>query len=633
MRRRTLSLTLALAAAFAAPTSAQAAFFAGEPIDGPNDAISALGEVELAPDGTGAVAYLKRDAGADHVFVARFAGGRFQAPERVDAGLANPSSQPVVAADDGGRLAVAFVNSGTLHVVNRMPGEGFGVPQAIAGAAANPDVALGVGAKGYVVWTQGVPGEGDVRAASVDRAGNWGTLPGVLDIAPAHDAGTGTGRPRVAVAADGFATVAWGEAGQVWARKLFRTEMSQLPQQLSGAAVDGAPALTADLPEVDMEFDSSYAWVAFRQVVSDGGARDRVVARRMRGTEFDPAVAVDGLVQGSGGGATAPAIDLNGRGVGIAASAVEGGIVRAARLRFDAFLPTQTLTPAFGVPPAPVPVLSENNDGLVAYFTGQDVRARPSIGGDRDEGDGQPQLGGEAVLSAAGAGPVDAGKGLDASVDRAFGAVVAWVQGPPGAQTLTYGVHDRPPGFFSGYTGRNWRPLEDNVLTWSDTFELWGAVSYQPLLDGRPLGPPVTQRRSTLPEPIPEGRHSWSVVATDIRGQTFQTETRRLLIDRTAPDLDVRVTGRREAGERLKIRARAKEPGRAGQASGLDFVRVTPGDGARVREGEAPKGKSFAMRTMTVNHAYRAGERTLKVTAYDRAGNMAVERIDLRIRR
>ncbi|MCP9490758.1 MAG: hypothetical protein MSC31_12925 [Solirubrobacteraceae bacterium MAG38_C4-C5] len=626
-------LTFAVAAALAAPTSAQAAFFPGEPIDGPGDAITALGEVELAPDGTGAVAYLKPDGGVDHVFVARFVDGRFQAPERVDAGLDAASSQPVVAADDEGRLAVAFVNGGTLHVVNRMPGEGFGTPQAIAGAASNPDVALGVGAKGYLVWVQPGSSAADLRAASVDRAGTWSVLPGILDIAPERDAGTGTGRPRVAVAADGFAIVAWGEAGEVWARKLFRTEVSQAPQQLSGSAVDGSPALTADLPEVDMEFDSSFAWVAFRQVVSEGGARDRVVARRMRGTEFDPPVAVDGLAQGVGGGATAPGIDLNGRGVGIATSAGEGGIVRAARLRFDAFLPTQTLTPAFGVPPAPVPVLSENNDGLVAYFTGQGVSARPSLGGDRDEGDGQPVLGEEAVLSAAGSGPVDAGKGLDASVDRAFGAVVVWVQGPPGAQTLTYGVHDRPPSSFPGYTGTQWRPLEDNVLTWDDTFELWGAVSYQPLLDGQPAGPPVAERRSTLPEPIPEGRHAWSVVATDIRGQTFQMEERRLLIDRTVPALDVRVVGRREAGERLRIRVRAKEPGSAGQASGLDFVRVTPGDGARIREGEVRNGKRFATRTMTVNEAYSAGEHELKVTAYDRAGNMAVERIDLRIRR
>lgn len=631
MRRR--ALTLAVAAAFAAPASAQAAFFVGEPIDGPNDAISALGEVELAPDGTGAVAYLRRDAGVDHVFVARFAGGRFQAPERVDAGLVEASSQPVVAADDGGRLAVAFVNGGTLHVVNRMPGEGFGAPQVIARAASSPDVALGVGAKGYLVWVQPGASAADVRAAGVDRAGTWSALDGVLDVAPARDAGTGTGRPRVAVAADGFATVAWGEAGEVWARKLFRSRMSQLPQQLSGAAVDGSPPLTADLPEVDMEFDSSYAWVAFRQVVHDGGARNRVVARRMRGTEFDPAVAVDGLAPGIGGGATSPAIDLNGRGVGIATSSGDGGIVRAARLRFDAFLPTQTLTPAFGVPPAPVPVLSENNDGLVAYFTGQDVRARPSIGGDRDEGDGQPALGEEAVLSAAAAGPVDGGKGLDAGVDRAFGAVVVWVQGPPGAQALTYGVHDRPPGFFAGYTGTRWRPLEDNVLTWGDTFDLWGTVSYQPLLDGQPAGPPVTERRSTLPEPIPEGRHTWSVVATDIRGQTFRMEARRLLIDRTVPDLDVRVSGRREAGERLQISVRAKEPGSAGAASGLDFVRVTPGDGARVRKGEVRNGRRFDTRTMTVNEAYTAGEHELKVTAYDRAGNMAIERVDLRIRR
>ena len=628
---RRCALTLAVAAALAAPTSAQAAFFPGEPIDGGD--VSALGEVALAPDGTGAVAYLRPDAGADHVFVARFAGGRFQAPERVDAGLGAASSQPVVSADDEGRLAVAFVNGGTLHVVNRMPGRGFGTPQAIAGAASNPDIALGVGAKGYLVWVQPGSSAADLRAASVDRAGTWSVLPEVLDIVPGRDAGTGTGRPRVAVAADGFATAVWGEAGEVFARKLFRTQMSQAPQQLSGAAVDGASPVSADLPDVDMEFDSSFAWVTFRQGVA--GPRDRVVARRMRGTEFDPAVAVDGLGQGAGGSATAPAIDLNGRGVGIATSAADGGVVNAGRLRFDQFLPTQALTPALGAAPAPapVPVLSENNDGLVAYHAGGAVHARPSLGADREEGDGSPVLGPEVVLSRGEAGAVDAAKGLDAGVDRAFGAVVAWVQGPPGAQTLTYAVHDRPPSSFAGFTGTGWRPLQENVLTWDDTFELWGPVSYQPLLDGLPAGPVVGERRSVLPEPIPDGRHTWSVVASDIRGQTFRMEERRLLIDRTIPDLEVRVMGRREAGERLQIRVRAKEPGRAGAASGLDFVRVTPGGGARIREGEVRSGKRFATRTMTVNQAYRAGEHTLKVTAYDRAGNMAVERIALRIRR
>ena len=55
MRRlSTLALAAALACVLAAP--ADAAFFPGDPLDGPSADIRALGDLDLARDGTGALA-------------------------------------------------------------------------------------------------------------------------------------------------------------------------------------------------------------------------------------------------------------------------------------------------------------------------------------------------------------------------------------------------------------------------------------------------------------------------------------------------------------------------------------------------------------------------------------------------
>jgi len=80
-------LLVAVAAALGpAAAPARAAFFASEALDGPSTDIEGLGGVDVARDGTGGLAYVKRDGGVDHIFVSRLAGGAWQAPERVDQG-------------------------------------------------------------------------------------------------------------------------------------------------------------------------------------------------------------------------------------------------------------------------------------------------------------------------------------------------------------------------------------------------------------------------------------------------------------------------------------------------------------------------------------------------------------------
>ena len=155
---------LVLPAVAGAATPAR--FFAGTPVDGPSADIQALGDLDVARDGTGALTYVKRVAGVDHVFVSRLDGGTFQPPEQVDAGLAGAGAQPVVAASDGGRLVVAFVSGGTVFTAVRPAGApGYAALQAIADAGSNPDVEMSINGVAYLTWSA----NGDVQAARLDR--------------------------------------------------------------------------------------------------------------------------------------------------------------------------------------------------------------------------------------------------------------------------------------------------------------------------------------------------------------------------------------------------------------------------------------------------------------------------------
>src|SRR3954468_22778118 len=83
-------------------SAAHAKFFPSAAVDGPADIVEA-GDVDLAPDGTGGVAYAKREGGVVHAYVGRFVGGRIVGLDRVDPGLEAGSSEVVVGAANGGR--------------------------------------------------------------------------------------------------------------------------------------------------------------------------------------------------------------------------------------------------------------------------------------------------------------------------------------------------------------------------------------------------------------------------------------------------------------------------------------------------------------------------------------------------
>jgi PKD domain len=575
-----LALMALLALPAAAGAEVRGAFIAGAAIDGPG--VQRLGDLDVARDGTGALTYTK----GDHVFVSRLVGGAFQPPEQLDVGLAGASSQPVVAASDGGNLVVAFVTAGTLVAAARPVGAaGFTPLQPIAAGATNPDVDMSINGVAYLTWSAG----GNVGAARKERNGPGFTgLPAPLDIDPAADAGTGTGAPRVAVAADGVATVVWGESGHAFARRLFELRLSAAPQDLGA---------DADEPDIATEDDSSYAWAVFRQ-------SGRAVARRLVGSQFDPPVSIDG-----GAAAEAPRVAITGKGIGYAGVQGAGtGLAYGAALKRDVFNPGVVLGGGAG-PSLPVPAVDQSGDGLIAFQQAGGVIARrydfvavsklvtPA---------GQP-----AGLSNPALGPVDAASGLEADGDRAGDFVVAYVQGPAGAQSVVVATFDRAPGLFRGSTGTRFRRLANVQLKWSPSFELWGPVTYTVFVDDQP----IAQTAATgvpAPPTLPDGVHRWRVVATDSRGQATSTPTRILRLDGTAPT--VGFTVRLRKGRVARVAAQASDASATGaRTSGIKDVSVSFGDGSK------------AVHRRTAEHRYaRRGRFTVRVTATDKAGNVAV---------
>jgi hypothetical protein len=612
MRRRIArfaAVPLVLSAALvplAVPATAGAVagkFFAGTPIDGPSADIQSLGDLDVARDGTGALAYVKRVGGVDHVFVSRLVDGAFQAPEQVDAGLGGAGSQPVVAASDGGRLVVAFVSGGGIFSVVRPAGApGYAAIQPIAATGSDPDVAMSINGVAYLTWTT----SGDVNAARLERNGtSFNQVPGPLDIDPAATAGTGSGRSKVAVAADGIATVVWGESGHVYGRRIFELRLSTAPQDLGD---------NADEPDISSEDDSSFAWAVFRQ----GGI---AVARRLVGSEFDPPVTLEGAE-----GAEAPRVAINGRGVGYAGI---GGVgtdnAYGAVLKDDVFNPAVAIGGGLGVAPAPAPAVAETGDGLVAFQQGdasggRSIHARPYDYVPASRVVTPP--GPDATLSNPALGPTDASRGLLASGDRAGDVAVAFVQGQGDGSQIVAGAFDRAPGAFRANTTTKWRRFGRPPLKWGTSFELWGQLTYQVQIDGVPVAQ-TTSTGVTVPTRVKDGLHRWRVVAIDRRGQTTATPSRILRVDATPPRVTFKLSGSHKRGKLLKIAVKATDASPSGaKASGLKSVRISFGDGSR---------SIAALRA--VHRFGHSGHVIVAVTASDNVGNVIVVKRRITIRK
>lgn len=623
MTRPSRFLLLSLLALACTPSAASAGWFVGEPIDGPGP-ITEAGAIDIARDGTGALVYTRMDGGVPHVYLSRLFLGVWRAPERLDVGLEGPSGSPVVAVADEHRIMVAWVNAGRLfgaHVQGGTPGPLSGPvllhDAPITDPVRDPHAAMSINGTGYVTFTAPGGGGADVRAVRLFESG-WEAVPAPLDIGPGSPAGAGDGRPRVAVSAEGNAVVTFGEPppGQpmrIYARRVTGLNVSLAPQEVSVATLDGRNAAgEADLPDIAIEDDGSYAWVVWRQAF-DGGSR--AVARRLVGSLFETPIGVDGLGP-QGEGVAGPHIAMNGRGVGAAVvGRANSSSVGGAFLDNDAFGAGLTLSDSGSVaPPDPQVAVGENRDVLVVWRrdpgagpTGVRARYRPR----------GKALDPEAELADPAYGPVVPGS-LRLDTDRLGNAGAMFLQGGPGDRRLVVAVHDRVPSGLAGRSTTRWQPRSRPKFSWSRATEAWGPLDYELRLDGEPV---VTQsdKVTYVPvEPIEDGVHRWQVVARDRRGQIVTSKLRTMRIDTSEPDAVLRITGTRKAGRSLRFRVRPDDAG----GSGFRSLTVDYGDRTR---------KSGLLSS---RHTYRkAGRYTIRIRTRDRAGNTGELRQTVRIKK
>ena len=611
MLRRLALIVTSIATAMVLAGPADAAFFAGEPVDGPSPDIRSVGDLDIARDGTGAVAYVRRDGGVDHIFVSRLANGAWQPPERVDVGITAAASTPAVAASDGGRVAVVFIAGGASFAVVRQAGApSWGGPQLLANGASDPSVDMSFNGAAYATYT--VNG-GDVFAARMDRtATTFVGFTTALDANPANTAGAGAGRSKVAISADGTGVAVWGENNHVFARRMYGTNPSSAVLDLTLADLDGHAGGAADAPSVDIEDDSSFAWVVFRQQFADGaGTTSRAIGVRLRGSRTDPPVAFDGLGWG-GQSVEAPSVDINGKGQGIASVGTTGGSALSSVLKDDILNPARPIGGS-GAPTLPVGAVAETTDRAIGYLGVADGSVHGVYYDDKTTSRLVPGPGPDTPLTNPALGPADPKAGFDAASDRTGDFAFAYIQGAPdGARSLVLASYDRLPGAFAISTSsKNWRNVNKNPLAWGTALELWGPLTYTVLIDGKPILQTQTTKATLAPAAISEGLHTWRVTATDRRGQSVTTAVKPLKVDTTPPTVSFSAKRKKRVVTVTSKAADVIPP--SGNAAGIKYVRIDWGDGSGFEQARK------------ASHAYgRTGAFTIRVSATDAAGNVVV---------
>jgi hypothetical protein len=594
MRRRVLALLVSLLALGLAAPAAHAAWFGAEVVDGPAP-ITRLGGVSLGRDGTGAVAYVKQEGDNPAGYIARFAAGVWGKPERLPA---NGVTDIAVAAGTNGRLALVWVANGNVFgaVADGRPGAPVSAPVQLSntGGASGLDVQIGVEGGAFAVWSQG----GDVRAAMLETT-TWTAIAPPLDIVPARAAGEGAGRPKVAVAADDTAVVTWGELdasgrSHVYYRRLLGTTPSLYPQEASVPALGGA----ADTPEIDVEYDRSFAWVTFRQIT---GGVPRTFARRLLGSTFDPAFPIDNGVSSSGA-----ALAMNPVGEGLTVAQGTDNSVLGSLFADKTFEPVIRLDVSRSTaPPTPVATFSDRGDGALAYRSQASDGSAVTVGRLLPDGKPEPAV----KISSAGAGPVLAGT-LRAGGDRVGDVAVAMLQQGAAGRYLTIALEDIPPARPVASARVRFVNPRTEGIKWNAGLDYLGPQTFTVRVDGRNVG--TTAATLLRTSRIRNGRHRLQIVATDRRGQSAPSREFTMYVDTRRPKS--RVTARR-SGKLLRVSIAASDA--KGRGSGVRSYTVDWGDG-----------HTSTSRRPRLVHRYRtSGRKKIVVTTRDRARNRSVRRL------
>lgn len=621
-----------------AASPAEATVSAVTTIDGPSADVVDAGDAAMAADGSGGIVYLKKEGGHNHVFVARFAGA-WEAPQRVDVGQGFDSSWPRIAAGDGGRLLVTWVQefgvgSDRMFSATLDPGaKGFLAPVPVdmnAGEATAtfPDLAMNAGGQAfltYLVITDESPLNPpgflglDVRVARYNNR-LWSVLGNALDRNPATPMPepTAASGPKIGVDTLGQAVVAWREpddefVNRVWARRVFGTTFG-IPLQVSPSSWEGAP-LRGEADAFDLD-DAGFgqAAVAFRQQPGQGS---KLNAPRLFVNEMP-----DAFAEGASAFAGARLIDGGVRGaLGPPSVAVEpeGGFLSA--------FSSGAATLLAGGDNAELGAAERSDDGgssiageplvdfaasLAGVAAWKELRGGAgSVAARERRADGVVE---SASLSAAGGGAIGAlalgGSGLG-------DALLAWRQGSGAKAQIAAAVIDAPPDKFLVEVPDGWQRKARMRVSWNAAENAIGGLRYSVSVDDEAIGKRTPRLHALLKSKrVGEGRHKLQVFAIDDNGQETGSRRAALLVDRKPPRVSLH-----KRGDRLTLVVADRVSGVKGRALKVSFG-DRGGATSSALTGRRQGKKRKKSRPVLIHHAYATGGAyRVRVEASDRAGN------------
>jgi len=614
-------------------------------IDGPSEDVVGFGGVAMAEDGSGGIVYLKRVQGVAHVFVARFVGGRWQPPVRVDTEEPFAANWPRIAAANGGQLVVVWATpfaTENERPVDELLGSTLGQgsstfgrailidPDIRDGTGTSPDLEMSTSGQADVVYrvvhneqeriALGVPllrsGDvvEDVRMAHYGGE-RWSRLGSInrnsgISMRPPTEANA----PKLAVGPTGNGVVVWQEpdvegVARIWARRFFGSSLNYvLP--VSASTIGGAPiGVDADAPAVAVS-RLGMAVVAYRQA---GGPGSPLPAPRIFLNKLPDGESSDGsqFVGASVADVGAPAAP----GTFVGPPSVDIDDKQDLRLLYDANGEPRVVegndlgltgavslgAPFTGGEMSAASVMNPAGGGVSAWPS-SDRHGDPAIAVREDFSEGAVQT----ALLAGGAGGEIGELGVARS--RLGDGLVAFRQGPLGdAAIVAVSATARPVQFVLS-APKTWIRPSGAVVNWQEAPSSNGPVSYSVVLDGRPVPTPAGAFRLRIdPRKLDQGIHSLQVLATDSTGQSTLTPPSALRVDIQGPTV-TSAPATRGHGVSLRI---------ADRGSGVNrrSVSVSFGDGQHARA-----------RTHFVHRYLRPGIYTITVRASDRLGNVSVIR-------
>jgi hypothetical protein len=614
-------------------------------LDGPSEEITGFGGVAMAEDGTGGVVYLKRVQGVAHVFVARFVGGSWLPPVRVDTEQPFAASWPRIGAANGGQLVVVWATA--FATENERPvdellsstlGQGsstFGPtilidPDIRDGTGTSPDLAMSPNGQAVVVYrvvhdlrereTLGIPllrptdVIEDVRLARYNgerwsKLGRLNRNPGASMRPPGED-----NAPRAAIGPTGNGVVVWQEpdldgVARIWARRFFGSTVNYvLP--VSAATLGGAPiGIDADAPSVGLS-RIGQAEVAYRQrggpgsplpgpriflnTLPDGESAD--------GSQFQGAVVVDPAAPsapGTGLGPPSVSIDDNQNLRLLYDAAGQPRVVQGTDLGLSRVL---SLGPSFAGSELPSASVMNPAGGGISAWPSADSHGRPALAVREDFSQGAVQT----ALAASSAG----GEIGELAVARSGlgDGLVAFRQGALGAAAITVVRATAPPVQFILSVPRGWTKPAGAVVSWQEASSANGPIAYRVILDGNAVPTPAGAFSLRLPRRgLGQGRHIVQVLATDSLGQSTLTSRSALNVDGQPPSVAVAAA---RHGRAVKIGVRDGGCGVRARTVSVNF-----GDGQRA-----------SGRTRFTHHYRHPGVFTVVVRAADKLGNRTLIR-------